>query len=121
MFRFILAQYFENLTDYWPLVTEIASTFARCQNIDALWSCFESMLIYANANIYENKAPAVNLPDLNDRATCEEFQRICSESEKRTSFCSFRLEMFHLMSDKFVWVAERKHRYLVQNIFDVYE
>lgn len=121
MFRFVLAQFFENLADYWPLVNEIASTFSRCDNVDELWWNFENMLVFANENLHERIAPAVQLPDSNDDTINKQFQQLYQESETRINMVSIRLELYKLLAGKFAGVAERRHRYLIESLFDIYE
>jgi hypothetical protein len=114
-----LAQFFENLADYWPLVTEIAVTFSRCSNVNGLWSCFENMLLFANENLHERLAPVVQLPDLGDGA--EQFQQLYQNAETRINMVSLRLELYNLLAGKFVVLAERKHRFLIESLFNIYE
>ncbi|KAI6183438.1 Small subunit processome component 20-like protein [Aphelenchoides bicaudatus] len=121
VFRFVLAQFFENLADYWPLVTEVASTFSRCANLDEMWSSFEYVLVYIHDNLHERTAPALQLPDITDETIQKEFQKLCDESETRVNFSSLRLELYNLLSGKFVGLAERKHHYLIGNLVSIYE
>jgi hypothetical protein len=79
------------------------------------------MLVFANENLHERKAPSVHLLDLNDDKISEDFQQLCQESETRINMISFRLELYSLLAGKFAALAERKHHYLVGNLFDVYE
>lgn len=119
-FSLILAQFYENLADYWPLVTEIAASYAKSESGEYLWSSFQSLIEYATEHIQETK-PSV-LPKFGDAVFDAEVKRICEESnDARVNFWSFRLELFRLLSTKFVALAERKHRFLIDGFFNFYE
>jgi hypothetical protein len=108
--RFILAQLFEKLTVYWPMVSEIAGSF-RTSNADELWSTFSYFIDSSGNYIRDPKSFSID----------EDLKSMYGELDMRVDFWSFRLEIFKLLSTDFVWLAERKNRFLVTILFDIYE
>lgn len=114
-----MAQFFENLSDYWPLVNEIAASYSKSDNIDDLWLVFQDFLELETKNIKETKPHA--LPKFQDEAFNSEVEKICANAtEARVNFWTSRVELFRLLSTKFVGLAERKHRFLISTLLEIH-
>lgn len=114
-----MAQLFENLTDYWPLVTEIAGSYTKSDILDDLWSSFQDLIERATEHIRETKPPA--LPKFTDDQLNADVEKICAEAvDARVNFWTNRLELYRLLSAKFVGLSERKNHFLVEAFFDVH-
>jgi hypothetical protein len=51
----LLAQFYERLTLYWPLLTEPIESFAKAVPVDAFWECFGQALDQAWARVVRQR------------------------------------------------------------------
>ncbi|CAD5215453.1 unnamed protein product [Bursaphelenchus xylophilus] len=111
--RFTIAQLFEKLTLYWPLVNDIAKTMGEVVSTDALWVAFSEFIEVSNKFIRggENEKIIGMSTDL--------INKIMHSEGSRVDYWSFRLEVLKLLG-RFMELAERKNRSLVPLLLDIY-
>ncbi|KAI6238019.1 Small subunit processome component 20-like protein [Aphelenchoides fujianensis] len=119
--RFVLAQYFVNLTAFWPQIAEIAASFSAAFSVDELWAIFDEQLAAATRCIREPETAAHFQPKLSDTALNAVFVEVRGEIDENVNWWAFRLELLKLLEGEFAELAERKNRRLIALLFDVYE
>lgn len=118
--RFVLAQYFVNLSAFWPQIAEVAASFSATFSADDLWAIFDEQLA-ATRCIRELETTAHFQPKLSDPALNEIFVEARGEIDENINWWAFRLELLKLLEGEFAELAERKNRHLIALLFDVYE
>ncbi|KAI6179072.1 Small subunit processome component 20-like protein [Aphelenchoides besseyi] len=119
--RFTVAQYFENLTAYWPQIAEVAASFSSEFSADDIWNIFEEFVNNSTRCIRDLASSRQFVTEISSESLNNIFVSIRGEVNQNINFWVFRLELLKLMEAEFVELAERKNRHLISLLFDVYD
>uniref|UniRef100_A0A1I7YZH6 DRIM domain-containing protein n=1 Tax=Steinernema glaseri TaxID=37863 RepID=A0A1I7YZH6_9BILA len=111
----VLSQYYENLSVYWPLITEVVCNFAEGMKIDLFWPTVESAITVCQQKLYgrtQEGGQYLDGPESPDTFWCDNVAA-------RVDHSSCRIQLFKMLS-KIVFVCKAKTRYLSPLFLEVY-